>query len=413
MRKLEPYYTNGVSTLYKGDVNEVTGRLPRASAHCIVTSPPYWGLRDYHGLQGQIGLEDTVQEYLEKVVTSLRSARRLLRRDGVCWVVIGDTYSGGTHDKKSFRADRAEVNVIRKRNPLGQKQACLVPERLAIALQEDGWVVRLPGVWHKKNCRPESARDRPTRDHETILMLTRSKSYWYDREGFKEDILSGPSDVRKMREGKDRINTKYRDMDDKMMASEWRSKISRKRAVGSPDGRNARSVWSISATQLAHEHYAAFPRELVRRCVLLSTSEQGCCSRCGKQYRRLVEPSEEYSRHLGKSLIRHTNELTHGTSNHFPGVWTRAAEYITVGWRPGCSCQAPAIPSLVLDPFVGSGTTCVESQALGRRSLGIDLSRPYLDIAVSRLQEVSQPMLLDLKMRDQEPQQGAFDVPSI
>ena len=214
----------------EGDVREVLARLPDSVAQCVVTSPPYWGLRDY-GISGQIGLEGTLAGYLNDLTHVFSEIRRVLKPDGILWLNIGDGYTSGN---RGWRApDKKNPNramSTRPENPPGLKDKELlgVPWRLAFALQADGWYLRSDIIWHKPNVTPESVKDRPTRAHEYVFMLTKNERYTYHYDAVKEPTENG-------------------------------------------DYRNRRTVWSINTAPSNGGHIASFPEELVEPCILAST----------------------------------------------------------------------------------------------------------------------------------------------
>lgn len=217
------------SLLIEGDVRDVLPRLPDESVQCVVTSPPYWGLRDY-GIAGQIGLESTLAGYINKLTNIFSDVRRVLRPDGILWLNIGDGYTSGN---RGWRApDRKNPNramSVRPDNPPGLKDKDLlgVPWRLAFALQADGWFLRSDVIWHKPNVTPESVKDRPTRAHEYLFMLSKNERYAYYPEAIMEE--------------------------------------------GEQGRRNRRTVWSINTAPSLGAHVASFPPELVEPCLLAST----------------------------------------------------------------------------------------------------------------------------------------------
>jgi site-specific DNA-methyltransferase (cytosine-N4-specific) len=221
-----PKFTLAESTIFEGDALATLERLPSESCQCIVTSPPYWGLRDYD-MDDQVGLERTLPEFINSLCAVFREARRVLRNDGVLWVNIGDGYTSGNRrwrapDKKN----PARAMSVRPDTPEGLKPKDLqgIPWRLAFALQDDGWYLRADLIWNKPNAMPESVRDRPTRSHEYLFMLTKSEKYFYD-----------------------------------------------KGAVIEPNGRNLRSVWNLHTKGFPGAHFATFPPKLVEPCVRAST----------------------------------------------------------------------------------------------------------------------------------------------
>jgi site-specific DNA-methyltransferase (adenine-specific) len=216
--------------LLTGDVRERLADLPAASVQCCVTSPPYWGLRDY-GTDGQLGLEPTPDAYVASMVAVFREVRRALRDDGTLWLNVGDSFS--------------------------DKQLQGVPWRLAFALQADGWYLRSDIIWNKPNPMPESVTDRPTKSHEYVFLLTKSARYFYDAEAIKEPAKDWGT--------RDRTN--------------WRGKVNSPagpqtgctNANHAASGRNARSVWTITTQPYPDAHFATFPEALPERCIKAGT----------------------------------------------------------------------------------------------------------------------------------------------
>jgi site-specific DNA-methyltransferase (cytosine-N4-specific) len=214
------------STIFEGDALAVLERLPSSSVQCIVTSPPYWGLRDYN-IPDQIGLEPTLPQFINRLRTIFGEARRVLRDDGVLWLNIGDGYTSGNRGWRApDKKNPARAMSVRPDTPVGMKPKDLhgIPWRLAFALQDDGWYLRADVIWNKPNAMPESVKDRPTRAHEYLFMLTKAERYFYDRD-----------------------------------------------AVVEPNGRNLRSVWNINTQSFAGAHFATFPPRLVEPCIKAST----------------------------------------------------------------------------------------------------------------------------------------------
>jgi DNA modification methylase len=442
----DPYWTttdNRTVQLYCGNALDVLKDLPDQSVHCCITSPPYWGLRDY-GVEGQLGTEKIPEEYVKKLVAVLREVRRVLRDDGTLWLNLGDSYS-------------SDSNLVG------------IPWRVAFALQADGWILRQDIVWSKPSPMPESVRNRCTKSHEYVFLFAKGKGYFYDSEAIKEKAETKPQR---------RFTIKY---------------IGRKGIPGQPDGqgteavrndvsqghasRNKRSVWKVDDERallnwLAEHHpdalddflkessnrgsvwrvpsyaykgahYATFPPKLITPCILAGTSEYGACAECGAPWRRVTEETK-LRRERPNEYVKRTGEAGTGNScaNTVAGVSVK-----TVGWEPTCLCflteskrcrecgadwtveQAAtdyqpvvvpvgvrnvdasrgdktrklsgpnwhksqrstverdnpcecfigqAVPCVVLDPFLGSGTTAAVCIDRGRHCVGIDLSEDYL-----------------------------------
>lgn len=214
------------SILFEGDALTVLQRLPSNSVQCAVTSPPYWGLRDYD-FPDQIGLEPTLPQFINRLRTVFGELRRVLREDGVFWLNIGDGYTSGNRGWRApDKKNPARAMEVRPDTPEGLKPKDLlgIPWRLALALQDDGWYLRADVVWNKPNAMPESVKDRPTRAHEYMFMLTKGERYFYDRK-----------------------------------------------AVLEHNGRNCRSVWNVHTQGFSGAHFATFPPKLIEPCIKAST----------------------------------------------------------------------------------------------------------------------------------------------
>ena len=221
-----PYLRLRDSVILEGDALTVLTRLPDKSVQCIVTSPPYWGLRDYN-IAEQIGLEPTLPMFVNRLVGVFAEAKRVLSDDGVFWFNIGDGYTSGNRGWRApDKKNRARAMSIRPDTPAGLKPKDLqgIPWRMAFALQDDGWYLRADIVWSKPNAMPESVKDRPTRSHEYLFMFTKSERYYYDRQSILES-----------------------------------------------NGRNRRSVWNINTQGFPGAHFATFPVKLIEPCVASST----------------------------------------------------------------------------------------------------------------------------------------------
>jgi DNA modification methylase len=314
-----------INTIVYGDCLEVLKRLPDKSVDCCITSPPYWGLRDY-GCDGQLGLEKTPEEYVAKMVIVFSEVRRILKTDGTCWLNLGDSYANngtggngatGGRDKSTLQSAMPPIGTtpIKKTIPNGLKPKDLVgiPWRVAFALQADGWWLRQDIIWHKPNPMPESVTDRCTKSHEYIFLMTKSDRYFYDYEAIKEQSIDPESFAgrRKRNAGKmnltDPNNYKFHGSigDDGILKSGQKYET-----------RNCRSVWTIPTHSYKEAHFATFPEALI-----------------------------------------------------LPMVKTT---------RPD---------AIILDPFMGAGTTAVVAKKNGRRFIGIELSEKYCEIARGRLMD--------------------------
>lgn len=330
--------------------------------HCVVTSPPYWGLRDY-GVNGQLGLERTPQEYLSKMVELFREVRRALKPDGTCWVNLGDAYwtdsyrESRTESLKTSQDDDGVYSRRIKRNTgiqheresnLKPKDLIGMPWRVAFALQEDGWWLRCDIIWAKPNPMPESVTDRPTRAHEYVFLLSKSARYHYDAAAIREE--PSPALIQQIEHGynghgtkdffgngvqdasgvKGRIIAGYRKRIEKHRGHSRRhagfndrwDKLTVKEQMAC--GSNKRSVWNVAPANCKESHFATFPTELIKPMILA-----------------------------------------------------------------GCP-----VGGLVLDPFLGSGTTGAVAASLGRQSIGVELNPDYCAMARSRIEaELAQTLL--------------------
>nr|VFK40136.1 MAG: site-specific DNA-methyltransferase (adenine-specific) [Candidatus Kentron sp. SD]VFK45465.1 MAG: site-specific DNA-methyltransferase (adenine-specific) [Candidatus Kentron sp. SD]VFK77942.1 MAG: site-specific DNA-methyltransferase (adenine-specific) [Candidatus Kentron sp. SD] len=264
------------STILRGDAERLLARLPSGFFRCCVTSPPYWGLRDYR-TDDQIGAEDSPDDYVDRLVAVFDQVRRVLTEDGTLWLNIGDSYTSGN---RGYRAPDKKNPVramsYRAKTPEGLKPKDLIgiPWQLAFALQEAGWYLRTDIIWEKPNCMPESVKDRPTRSHETIFLLSKSPKYYYDHVSARES-----------------------------------------------NGRNRRTVWSIPTEPFPGAHFATFPCALVEPCIMAGSKAgdwvldpffgSGTVGVVCEQQRRNyvgIELNPEYVE-LARERIRNTDRL--------------------------------------------------------------------------------------------------------
>lgn len=221
------------SAILKGDSKKIIKGLPDKFYSCCITSPPYWGQRDY-GYKGQIGAEDNVELYIKHLVKIFAQIREKLKKDGTLWVNIGDTYTSGNRTwRDSDKKNPARKMDYRPATPKGLKPKDLIglPWKLAFALQKDGWYLRSDIIWYKPNCQPESVKDRPTQSHEYLFMFSKSKKYYFDNESIKEP------------------------------------------AVEKGKMRNKRTVWQVNTEAFPGAHFATFPEGLIKPIILAATKE--------------------------------------------------------------------------------------------------------------------------------------------
>lgn len=329
-----------------GDSLERLKTMDSASVQCVVTSPPYWGLRDY-GVVGQLGLERTPDEYISRIAEVFREVRRVLRKDGTLWLNIGDSYAaGGKGGGGSYMAERKDAAWQSqgkatgwKSAPQGMKSKDLVgiPWMLAFALRADGWYLRQDIIWAKPNPMPESVTDRCTKSHEYLFLLSKSERYYYDQEAILEDVSAGTharlaQDV-EAQIGSERENGGQKTNGNMSPAgSGTKNNESFDAAMAiMPDKRNKRSVWTIPTQGYAEAHFATFPEALVEPCIL-------------------------------------------------------------AGSREG---------DTVLDPFCGSGTTGAVALRYARNFIGIEINPAYASLAEKRI-DGEAPLLHETHLHEEE-----------
>jgi DNA modification methylase len=370
--------TIGSARLIRGDCRDVLSKLPAESVHCCVTSPPYFGLRDY-GVAGQIGLEPTPAAYIANLVEIMRQVRRVLRTDGTLWLNIGDSYAAATkgsggHNPKQDSNRGSWHEDHRWRIPMGCKPKDLlgIPWMLAFALRDDGWYLRRDIIWHKPNPMPESVTDRPTTAHEYLFLLTKAPQYFFDAEAIKE----GASDCKG--------GLRFTEARARAMGRQPSGNERHDNEQSRPITRNKRSVWTIATAPFRGAHFATFPPGLVEPCILAGTSERGVCPKCGRPWARVVAKSTTdrvYDRGACASDHRAGTPQRSGAGSGALSVDTE-----TIGWRPICSCKAKGIAKpIVIDPFGGAATTALTASRLGRSGISIELSSAYHDIACERI----------------------------
>jgi DNA modification methylase len=347
--------------ILNGDAREMLSTLPSDSVDCIVTSPPYWGLRDY-GVEGQIGLEPTLNEFLDRLAQVFEECWRVLKPTGTLWINMGDCYftgagsarlPGGGTQGKEFQGPKIQPNRVPGSADVRKKSLVGQPWRLAFRLIDQGWILRSEIIWHKPNPMPESVQDRPTRSHEQLFLFTKEEKYFYNGDAIRTPCPSstltrigqGVDDqigsnrvqgktngnmiaVSKSPAGCDRSNGSHgtihkegrtRKRDDPSIVAGSAKGIDERKG-GYPTA-NSRTVWTIPTEGFKGSHFATFPREIPRRCILAGCPERG----------------------------------------------------------------------VVLDPFAGSGTTSEVALSLGRKAIAIELNPEYMDLIKDRVSKVQIP----------------------
>jgi DNA modification methylase len=307
-----------------GDALQRLRRLPAASVDCAITSPPYFLLRNYQA-EGQLGLEATVDGYVEHVGAVCDELARVLKPSGSLWLNLGDSYS--RHPRYGASA----------------KNLLLAPERILLALAERSWIVRNKVVWSKPNPMPTSVRDRLNTTWEPIYLLVRSPHYFFDLDAIREPHRTKPRS-RNVTRGKYELHQE-RWAGPLAGANDGLMRVRAAGRVGHPKGKNPGDVWSIATAGYRGAHFATFPVQLVAK-PMLATCPERVCEICGI-------------------------------------AWGRAA----TGLQSACTCGAPWRPGLVLDPFMGAGTVAVAAESLGRDWLGIELNPDYATLAMERIEE--------------------------
>ena len=312
-----------INKIHCGDSKQVLKTMPDGIANCCVTSPPYWGLRDY-GVEGQLGLEKTPEEYVAKMVEIFREVRRVLKDDGTLWLNLGDSYAGNcsraSNNGRAGFGNPREGLVNRTGGGLKSKDLVGIPWMVAFALRADGWYLRSDIIWHKPNAMPESVTDRPTKAHEYIFLFSKSPKYHYDHKAIKEQCSE--SNIKDFKRRKT-LDNKGKG---KGTCEEARPDLCRGRDAYMPKDfkRNKRTVWAVTTKPFKGAHFAVFPPDLIEPCILAGCPEGG----------------------------------------------------------------------VVLDPFMGSGTTALVAQKHNRNWIGIDLNQQYIDeIAMPRIQQPQQVSL--------------------
>lgn len=372
-----------------GDCRSTLATLPEKSVQACITSPPYFGLRDYK-VAGQIGLEPTPAEYVAEMVAVFAAVRRVLKDDGVLFLNLGDSYAAN----RSYQVtDNKHVDVGNNAGakvPLGLKPKDLIgiPWRVAFALQQDGWYLRAACPWIKRNGMPDSVQDRPTQCIETVFMLTKSKTCYYDAEAVKVAAKEvsvkrrGRQDLRE----KDGWSEAYHGNPPNGIASSPASATRLRRTSDwffeswqglLLDSDDEPSAFVVNLKGYKEAHFATFPPKLVEPCVLAATSGKGECPTCGKAWERV---------RTNTPMVIDRSERTHEMGRtRSSGTMVSPETTETTGWRAQCTCGHTAVPQTVLDPFGGAGTTGLVAQQFGRNAILCELNPEYVKLTEQRL----------------------------
>ncbi len=406
------------------------------SVHMVVTSPPYYGLRDYkiepsiwggdskcrhqwksseknftrnaqktdtkhadrggnpyanrtefdvstgefctkcNAWRGTFGLEPDVEMYVEHSVEIFKAVWRVLRDDGTLWINLGDSYATNRNDNNFRGTKRAEGKNFKQGRiapELQMKNLLGMPWRVAFALQKAGWYLRSDIVWSKNNSMPESVTDRCARSHEYIFMLTKKPRYYFDAEAIKEKTTYDKGNYR----ATFLVGTKR--LREANVCSGGLIESDRGRERINVESRNKRSVWEVSTHPFPGAHFATFPPKLIEPCIRAGTSSKGCCEKCGAPWIRQVEINRvRESGAQSRAAIGNNDRNDVDTPR-------MSATFKTIGWKPSCNCKAKIIPCTVLDPFGGSGTTGIVCSKLERDAILIEISPKYAEMARRRV----------------------------
>lgn len=387
------------------DCMQAPWAIPDASVDMAVTSPPYWGQRDY-GHPGQMGMERTPAEYVNKLVRVFREVRRILKPHGTVWLNLGDTYYAGKgkngaswttkrgNNRNAKGVNWATDGQTRPQDApqvgLKKKDLVGIPWMVAFALRADGWYLRQQVVWNKPNPMTESVTDRCTRAHEDIFMLTKSGRYYYDAEAVKEPMAE--SSLRRLAQQ----NFAQQTGGPKDYIHGTNPNRSMRKALENLQAhftgtRNKRSVWEVATKGYAGAHFATFPEELIVPCIKAGTSEKGNCPACGKPWRRVTEPVVVVP-HDGQADTKYDERSTAGRLSKLKqAARDMGMEYTnqkrTVGWKATCQCRTTEamVRPVVFDPFGGAATTALVAASLGRDWLLQELNPEYIQQAKDRL----------------------------
>jgi DNA modification methylase len=318
----------GLNRILVGDAAMTLRKLPRSSVDSVVTSPPYFRLRNYQD-EGQLGLEEHVDQWVDELRRVLAEVKRVLVPTGSVWLNLGDSYSAGGEGAPA-------------------KSLLLGPERLALTLLRDGWIVRNKVIWAKRNPMPSPVRDRLSCTWEVVYLLVRQRDYFFDLDSIRVPHLSSKKPAKTKRGWSVPPNWRV-----STSSNSGLDRLNAEGRVGHPLGKNPGDVWFLSTASYRGPHHAVFSVSLVERPILAGCPERRC-RRCLLPFRR------EMIRHLGHLAVR--GEL-----------------------KPSCNCGWSSEPGVVLDPFIGSGTTAIAAEQHGRNWLGIELNPSFATLAQARI----------------------------
>lgn len=380
------------SLVLHGDVRAALLLLEQESVQCVATSPSYFNLRSYGDDEQETGREETPEKFVEALVDVFRSVRRVLRKDGVVWLNLGDCYAAagghtgqGKNSQRKGRSNLAQQNRGTTRVPAGYKAKDLigVPWMAAFALRSDGWYLRQSVIWHKPNAMPHPVADRPLSDYEYVFLLSKSRRYFYDHEAVKEDATgsgySAPGQTSQNGNREPVVTNGRKDLHGQ--------------ALREPDGkRSQRAVWSIPTVPFKEAHFAVFPPALVEPMILAGSAETAC-GICGAPWKRVVEKTKMKIREGPKRQASKDASLGANSRTAITGTMIAPASSKTIGFEPTCEHNDGSSSSLVLDPFCGSGTAGMVTRRLGRRFVGVELYEEFVEMSRRRIAEVEKKVL--------------------
>jgi site-specific DNA-methyltransferase (adenine-specific) len=341
-------------TILLGDATEQLRTLPAASIDCVISSPPYYQLRDY-AAEGQLGLEATVDGWVKDLRSVFAELSRVMKPAASLWLNLGDSFSRHA------------------RYGAPPKSLLCAPERMLLALAADGWIVRGKVVWSKPNPLPNSVADRPNLTYEVVYFLVRSPRYFFDLNSIRQ-----PHRSRSAHRGTTPVG-KAPAWAGPLAGSQDGLRLARAAdQPGHPLGKNPGSVWEIATQGFRGPHFATFPPALIRRPIL-ATCPEAICTRCGTPWQRQVNvrripvgPPSNGPKPRDPQVMR------------FKDRWHTVRE---VGELIPCACDVPTVPGVVLDPFMGAGTVGVVAESLQRDWLGIEISPEFRDLAIRRIEQ--------------------------
>lgn len=436
--------------IIQGNTLSVLQTLPPEIVNCCVTSPPYWGLRDYgiepviwdgvkpfnvktqgkvttlgcehewvtnikkpnggkgskganvgankndfanmrdHNIEtdfcikcnawrGSLGLEPTFELYIKHLCDIFDEVWRVLRKDGTCWVNLGDTYNGGNGQGGNTNGKhRYNTEIDKAKAKMPTKSLCLIPQRFAIEMVNRGWILRNTIIWHKPNCMPSSAKDRFTVDFEYVYFFVKSKKYWFE-QAFEDNETGYRKDK----------------WEHRTYSGKWDKATNGKKSNGAiseynlnPQGRNKRAVWTIPTKPFPEAHFAVYPEALISPMI-----QAGCpryvCKKCGKAREKIYERQIDFGTEKSgtKYIGLNAGSLAEKRQAYRKLGYESPPRPKEIGYTD-CGCNAGFEGGIVLDPFMGAGTTAVVAKKQGKRYLGIELKQEYIDMANKRIRKI-------------------------